>query len=325
MKQGEKVGPEIEDRVCQWARDYPGWSQERIAKEVFSSFHVTIHRSTVGSILARRGVRRNVPHAHSGSVEDENPAQAERSGHWPGLRTAARTLRKQLSAPPDQLLGLGKLGNYNSCLILESSGDQLKVTLKVEEELLFSALREHLPDKPAWDILERWKRQVKEIHRRLSELCWWVMEQPEIQGLPSVARIESATNASGLTEAYAKTVLLESVDDARRCGTVGAFRRRPIEQMYEISPQSLDTNQRVLEWKLAGLRCVIAVGEDSGELERLKGLHIRLQEDIRSIPEFRAVVECFKELGRLREALQQELQWIEHLPKFPGSCGLWSG
>jgi hypothetical protein len=48
MKRGEKVGPEIENRVCQWARDYLGWSQQRIAKEVFLSSHKTIHRSTVG-------------------------------------------------------------------------------------------------------------------------------------------------------------------------------------------------------------------------------------------------------------------------------------
>ena len=66
MRRGEKVGPEIEDRVCQWARDYPGWSQQRIAKEVFVRFHVTIHRSTVGSILVRKEIRRNVPRAHSG-------------------------------------------------------------------------------------------------------------------------------------------------------------------------------------------------------------------------------------------------------------------
>jgi hypothetical protein len=69
MKRGEKVGPEIEDRVCQWARDYPGWTQQRIAEEVFRRFHVAIHRSTVGSILARKEVKRGVPRTRSGGVE----------------------------------------------------------------------------------------------------------------------------------------------------------------------------------------------------------------------------------------------------------------
>jgi len=61
MKRGEKVGPEIEAKVCELARDYPAWSQMRIAGEVFQKYHLAIHRSTVGSILQRKGVRRTVP------------------------------------------------------------------------------------------------------------------------------------------------------------------------------------------------------------------------------------------------------------------------
>jgi hypothetical protein len=98
-----------------------------------------------------------------------------------------------------------------------------------------------------------------------------------------------------------------------------------MERVYEINPQSLDTKQQVLEWKLAGLRCVIAIDKNSSELERLKGLHIKLRKDIRSIPALQVLVEARRDLRQLGKALERELRKIEHLPKFPGRCGFWSG
>jgi hypothetical protein len=115
-----------------------------------------------------------VPRAHSGSVEDENAAQVERSGHWSSLRETATTLQTQLSAPIEQLLGLGECGTHNPYLVLESSGDQLQVALEVEEEPLFFPLRDHLPNYKAWNTLEIWRRQVKEIQLQLLALCQWV-------------------------------------------------------------------------------------------------------------------------------------------------------
>src|SRR5918996_3932370 len=103
MKRGQKTGPEIEARVCQYARDYPGWSQQRIVDEIFTSHHVKMHRSTVATILERNQIRNR--YSRNQTTVEEEPDQAERSHHWPGLRAVARKMAEELEVPLPRLLG----------------------------------------------------------------------------------------------------------------------------------------------------------------------------------------------------------------------------
>jgi hypothetical protein len=151
------------------------------------------------------------------------------------------------------------------------------------------------------------------------------MEHPEIQGLPHHAPGERVWTKSGLTETYAQTVVLTSVEDAYFDRPVDAFLRRSMEGEYGPPSPLPNANRRVIEWKHGSVSYPIAVNEDSGELERYKGLHMKLREDIRGIPALQAVVEAFKELHRLEEALKLELRRIQDRAVFPGGCGLCSG
>jgi hypothetical protein len=244
------------------------------------------------------------------------------SGHWPDLRRVAGTLREQVWITLLQLLRLPRSSHDNPHLNLESQNGDTTVTLQVEEDLLFSALREHLPDDPAWDILGSWKQQVKEIEWLLHALCQWVMEQPDLQDLPLIPPGQPVWNSSGLTEAYAKTVVFDSVDYVSRHGTYDALPRRAMEQDYKVEPPS----EELLHWRLNTIvSYVIAVDDNRGNLERLKSLHMKFQREIGDIPQFQAAVEAIQNLVRLKKTLEQELTRIEHLAKFPATCRLCTG
>jgi hypothetical protein len=246
--------------------------------------------------------------------------QMEQSGHWPGLRRKAATLREQLYAPLPQLLGLCKADPLNPHLILEPQYNG--VALRVEEKPLFLALQQHLPDNPAWALLERWKSQVIGIKSLLPDLCQQVMDRLEIKDFPRIPPEESIWRKSGLTESFAKVVVLTSVEDLYADRRVNAFPRRSMEQNYELFSQQQDSNRLVLSWIDLNHRYALAVHEDRGELERIKVLHLKLHEDFRGNREVEQVVAAYQELDELKEALQRELRRIAQLADFPGTCSL---
>jgi hypothetical protein len=128
--------------------------------------------------------------------------------------------------------------------------------------------------------------------------------------------------SSGVRDTFAKVVVLTAIEDVYHDRPVDAFLRRSMDQEYETRSLRPDSDRQALLWTLAGSGFVIAINEDSGELERLKGLHMRLREDARDLRELPAVVDALLELNRLKEALRRELRRIEHLADFPGTCSL---
>jgi hypothetical protein len=313
MKQGEKVGPEIEDRVCQWARDYPGWSQQRIAKEVFTRFHVAIHRSTVGSILVRKGVKRNVPRAHSGGVEDEDLGQAERSGHWPALRDTAKALRDQLYIPLAQLLGFPwRYGDYNPALHLIGTAEGLAVDLKPERETLLVALRKHLPNDAAWDHLEAWKAEVRELARELSHLCAWVERQPETQGRSWRPEEEVRQGVPGVTLFLVKAVVLEAVEAA--CNLPRA------SYNYDEVPSG---SGWVLQWfRNSTSYAHLAAARDRQGAVELKEAHVALRSRMAGTSQVHEVAAQHRKVMAVKEALSRDLDRISEFAIFPGRCFL---
>jgi hypothetical protein len=248
----------------------------------------------------------------------------EQSGHWPGLRDIAVTLQKQISAPLHQLLGLGEWGIHNSCLILESSCDQLIVTLKVEEEPLFSALREHLPDNPAWDILGNWKQKVKEIRRQLSDLCEWVTSQSGVVDKNRIAPGESARRTPGLRDRYAQTVVMIAAEDTYFNRPIDDSHRRSLEQRYKIAQPSVDGDLGTLKLEDGSTTYLLASSQEPQELEALRRRHMELCITMRDLAQLQQVVEDFRRLGQLAQNLVNEMSRIEKLAMFPGSCDLCS-
>jgi hypothetical protein len=313
MRRGEKVGPEIKDRVCQWARDYPGWTQQRIAEEVFRRFHVAIHRSTVGSILVRKGVRRNVPRATSGRVEDEDLAQAERSGHWPALRDTAKALRHQLYVPLAQLLGFPwRYSDYNPALNLIATVEGLIVDLKPERETLLVALRKHLPNDAAWGHLEAWKVRVGELVKELSRFCTWVERQPETQGRSWRPEEEVRQGVPGVSLFFVKAVALEAVEAA--CNLPRA------SYDYDEVPSG---SGWVLQWfrNSTSYAHLAAARDRQGALE-LKEAHIALRSRMAGVPQVHEVAAQHRKVLEVKEALSRELDRISRFAVFPGRCSL---
>ena len=106
MPSGRSIGPEIEVAIHRFRRDYPGWSQQRIADEIKKRFGVAVDRSTVSVRLNQRTRAPSEETDAVSQVDVEDPAQAERSAHWPALREKALEVKNQLSVSVPQLLGL---------------------------------------------------------------------------------------------------------------------------------------------------------------------------------------------------------------------------
>ncbi|MFC1944612.1 hypothetical protein ACFLX5_03875 [Chloroflexota bacterium] len=257
-----------------------------------------------------------------GDSGDMRGLRMEQSGHWPRLRQTARKLQEQLSAPLDQLLGFSRWRDHNPALTLVSAGQDLTVTLQVEQEVLYDALKCHLPDDRAWSLLDEWKTKVKDISQGLERLCAWVRQQQEMKGKQWLSREESFLEALGLTDQFTKLIVKNSVEDA--------YFNRSVEDTFYRSCMEKEYEQRLLQGgNRHELVCqdayVIAVSEDSGELEDLKHLHKDLRDRIRDIPELKALLKAYREREEVKEALDKELDRIANLAIFPRICDLCRG
>ena len=85
----------------------------------------------------------------------------------------------------------------------------------MEDEHRFQALRnEHLPGARGWGPFDEWKAQVEDLGPRLLESMAWVKEQPGENRIRGLSEEESVRSSEGLTKNFARTVVLNAVEDA---------------------------------------------------------------------------------------------------------------
>jgi hypothetical protein len=128
-----------------------------------------------------------------------------------------------------------------------------------------------------------------------------------------------------VSELIAQEVVFSFMEDVYFDRPVDAFRRRSVEQTYELPSPSANPSWQMLDWGYGSASYANAVSEDIGKLEQFKDLYnMKLREDARDLPALQTAVAAFQELYRLNEALERDLQWIENLALFPGFCELCS-
>lgn len=316
MKRGEKVGPEIESGIIDYKRNYPGWSQVRIAHEVEKAFGITIHRSTVGNVLDRNG--------HGGTTlmrqrrgsraRDEDPAQAERSGHWPALKKVASTLAGQAQTPVHQLIGLvdsdrggvfpaygddqGFILNYQLHIAHEEGGVQAH--LDAEEDLLATCLKEHLPDDPAWAALEQWKTQIASTVAALGAFTG------------EVEHIVKGFTDSPALDIFVKTAVADVIE--------GKLFERSFWGDYrnELGP-------KVQVWRVAwgpnGTDYWWTIG--SGNIQGLEARHQELRHRLKVAPGIEELVAGLKALREQGKVVRMEFHRLSLVATFPGRCRLY--
>ena len=177
----------------------------------------------MGAILNRNGVKGRVPRrrrpeaSESSGERAEGAEPAELSGHWPTLHQVAKAFRSQLHAPIPQLLDFPWYGDWNGALETAiDKGGELSVRLTIENDVLFWALKENLPGDLAWTLLEEWKKCVNDCCRSLSGIYGALKAHPDLNEYKWISDEAAKRGESGLTDWFAKMVVLEAVETA--CG-----------------------------------------------------------------------------------------------------------
>ena len=246
-------------------------------------------------------------------VEDEDPAQAERSGHWPALHDTAKALRDQLYVPLAQLLGFPwRYSDYNPALDLIATVEGLVVDLKPERETFLVVLRKHLPNDAAWAHLEAWKVGVEELARELSHLCAWAERQPEIQGRNWRPEEEVQQGVPGVTLFFVKAMILEAVEAA--CNLP-----RARYDYHEVPSES----GWVLQWfRNSTSYAHLAAARDRQGAVELKEAHVALRSRMAGVSQVHEVAARHRKVLEVKEALSTELDRISRFAVFPGRCSL---
>ena len=251
-------------------------------------------------------------------VDDEEAALASRR-HWPELSGVAMALQDQVraGAPIPNLLEFPwRTGpEYNASLILSMRPGGVQVSLSAEEGPVIAALREHLPDEEAWELLAIWREAVIRFRDRVLALCNLVKGQPELKGKVWIDLEEPESVRPGLTDFFRKTIALDVAE--QRCGLRQAL------QDYEVSlPEASELS--VLRLVRNGSSFVaIAKSPSKEELDRLRELHVQLRVRLIDDPTVERVVQAHVGLEDAKKALDAALERISHLVRFPGVCHLY--
>lgn len=251
-------------------------------------------------------------------VHEEDPTLASRR-HWPELSRVAVALQDQVrtGAPIANLLGLPwqTWPDYSASLILGVRPGGVHVSLSAEEGPVFAALKEHLPDDEAWELLAVWKEAVIRLRDRALALCDLVKGQPELKGKVWIDLEQPESVGPGLTDFFKKTIALDVAE--RGCGLPQALHN------YEVSlPNASEPS--VLRLVRNGSSFVaIAKSPSKEELDLLRELHLQLRVHLIDDPTVERLVRAHVDLKDARNALDAALERISHLVRFPGVCHLY--
>ena len=301
MPSGRSIGPEIEVAIHRFRRDYPGWSQQRIADEIKKRFGVAVDRSTV-SVRLNQGTR-----AASEETDAEDPAQAERSDHWPALRETALEVKNQLSVSVPQLLGLPYHFWPSSTGTLVINGST--VQLAAEADPLFGSLKQHLLGQTVWGLLSAWKQQVLDLQAARAKLRERVAVLSGMDAWPLGDDKATGTDSQRRAKAFDGAVVLVAFEHA-----IGA-RMPDGEYAVPRRPGGIWN----LEWRRASSYIVIGSSRDRGSLDALRDLHAALPTSIAA----GGIAELFRVLEDQERAIGAELVRISKMATFAGRCSLW--
>lgn len=315
MRSGEAIRPEIERAIVQKRKDYPAWSQQRIADEIHAQLGVALHRSTISKVLKRHGIgwsRLRYPSIHQTGDSQEDAAQAELSGHWPRLRTLASALAAAVALPLPQLLGFPWSHSLarNAWIAVYPSG--VEVRADGDDTTLMRALREHLPQHDIWGRLAAWERTGGQLAERLRELGSLVDGSDALRDWLEISKQEADEGTRGRTEWFAKSIVLVAAERA-----VGIGRT---DDEYRI--RMLPHGSAGLVWERVTNSFVpLGSAPVSEDLAELQALHERMAEQL-DCESIQSVHESLQTSGaELREMFGN----ISHQAQFAGICSLWSG
>ena len=260
----------------------------------------------------RRQVSRRLAVAQDAPVArdigpEEDPAQAERSDHWPALRKNALEIKYQLHVPVPELLGLPYHFWPNAAgplAIQDSVSEQ-----EAEADPLFESLKQHLEGHPVWSLLTCWNEQVQALRTVLASLSQSVAAMPGLEAWPLEDGSRATSSTQERTLSFDRSVALLAFETASEVHM----------PKVEYAAPSL-SGEWLLEWHRSSSYVVLCSSHDREGLDSLRDLHMTLPASIDASP----TVEPFRVLEEQERAVGAELERISEMATFAGRCLLWS-
>lgn len=317
-KRGVRISNPIRCFIIEILRDTPDLSDRRIADKVEEKFgeENKVDKSTVNRLRRKENIGRDKMR-----IVLEDPEQAERSGHWPGLRLTANALAEQFQRwhPRGRFVGLGSLtiSAHDPPFPLDLEPEGIAASLSTAQSPLFRSLKEHLPGSPVWEMWEQWKVRNGESLQRVRKLCSWVKKQPELSGRRWLSAQEFRDGNRGLDEQFAQVTVMLALEDARGLVLGG--------QMRSVPWRGLGGAGAILEWVGPGeiQRFAVARVDSGEELESLKEYYISLAERLVHTGVLQEAAESCGETVRLASQIGDSFIEIANSVQFTGRCSLW--
>lgn len=244
----------------------------------------------------------------------ENPAQAERSGHWRDLRSLARKIGDSLAAELPSLLGF-KWFSVPPAPVRGANG-QLELVIDQEERLLLNALKQHLPGHDVWKLERSWLDSVARLTEVLENLVAWAERHALLASWPRVSREEAQGGKKGFTEQFARMLVLERAEE--RCGLP-----RARWDWEFVQPNGDRTWWELRRTKNQSTFKLVASSPDKAELDALTQCYADILREMAVINEVQELVKAYDQTTQLREQLRDQLLNIANLAVFTGRCELW--
>lgn len=237
----------------------------------------------------------------------EEPAQAERSNHWPALRKKALGIKYQLHVPVPELLGLPYhfWPNAAGPLAIDDPASEQER----EADPLFESLKQHLEGHPVWSLLTQWSEQVRALRTVLAGLAEGVAATPGLEAWPLEHGPSATSPTQERTLSFDRSVALLAFETASEVHM----------PKVEYAAPSLSGGW-LLEWHRSSSYVVLGSSQDREGLDSLRDLHMTLPASIDASP----TVEPFRVLEEQERAVGAELARISKMATFPGRCSLWT-
>ena len=245
-------------------------------------------------------------------LEDPHIAAIE---HWPDLRNAAKRLKCEVEygVPFAQLLGFPwQTGpDYNGDLIVQSWPPA--VSLRVEKDLLFKSLQDHLQHDRTWEILDGWKAGIAGLAGALNTLCDIALQEAGLDE-SDITHEQINGGGTGTSEFFAKSIVLECIN--RKFGTGTAT--------HSFEEESRSNVPSVLRWVRNSSSWVnISAYHDIEMLHHVKVLHGETLTRLLKHKDVEDLVQTYETLVDLSNELIASIEPATVKPTFPGGCRLY--
>ena len=194
---------------------------------------------------------------------EEDPAQAERSDHWPALRKKALGIKYQLHVPVPELLGLPYHFWPNAAgplAIQDPASEQ-----EAEADPLFESLKQHLEGHTVWSLLTCWNEQVQALRAILTSLAQSVASMPGLEAWPLEDGPAATSPAQERTLSFDRSVALLAFEAASETH---------MPKVEYAAPSR--SGGWLLEWHRSSSYVVLGSSQDRDGLDLLRDLHVAL-------------------------------------------------